>query len=109
MNNSYVPITGIGTASPPLVPLVPLVCTTDRMPCCKSTTTSGEWNFPNGSRVPIMNTATSFYRNRGDSGEVNLFRLNSDVMAPTGTFCCVVPDATGTNQTVCANIGEMCS
>ena len=54
-----------------------------------------------------MSIATSFYRNSGDSGEVNLFRLNSDVMEPTGKFCCVVLDATGLAQTVCTNIGEL--
>ena len=27
-------------------------------------------------------------------------------MSPTGMFCCIVPDATDTDQTVCANIGE---
>lgn len=32
-------------------------------------------------------------------------RLNTEVMMPTGLFCCEVPDATGTVQRVCANIG----
>ena len=78
------------------------------MPCCQGTNANGEWYFPNDyGQIPIMSTATSFYRNREDSGEVNLFRLNSDVMEPTGEFCCVVPDATGLVQTVCANIGEL--
>ena len=30
----------------------------------------------------------------------------SDVMSPTGLFCCEVPDATDTDQTLCVNIGE---
>ena len=101
-NNSNVLITDIGTTSQPLV------CTTDRMPCCRGVNANGEWLFPNnGSQVPLMSVATSFFRNREDSGEVNLFRLNSDVMAPTGKFCCEVPDATGTDNTVCAYIGEI--
>ena len=49
--------------------------------------------------------ATIFYRNREDDGTVNLIRVNNDVMMPTGKFCCVVPDGTSTNVTVCANIG----
>ena len=98
-NNSNILITDIGT---------PLVCTTDSIPCCRGANRNGEWLFPNnGGQVPTLNEATSFYRNRGDSGEVNLFRLNSDVMAPTGQFCCEVPDATGIDNTVCANIGEL--
>ena len=101
-NNSNVLITDIGTTSQPLV------CTTDRRPCCRGTNANGEWLFPNnGSHVPLMSVATSFFRNREDNGEVNLLRLNSDVMAPTGKFCCRVLDATSSDKTVCANIGEI--
>ena len=82
-----------------------LQCITDRRPCCKSSR-AGEWFFPDGGMVPVQGTATTFYRNRGDDGTVNLNRLSSDVMMPTGSFCCVVPDATGVDQTVCANIGN---
>ena len=69
---------------------------------------AGQWLFPDGSFVPVVGTATTFYRNRGpgDDGTVNLNRLNDDVMMPTGQFCCVVPDATGAVQTLCVNIGE---
>ena len=49
-------------------------------------------------------SSTKFYRNRGDSGEVSLNRP-SNVTSPFGLFCCEVPDATGTNQTLCVNIG----
>ena len=54
-----------------------------------------------------MSGATSFYENRSDSGVVNLIRLKSNVMAPTGEFCCMALDATGLVWTVCANIGEL--
>ena len=78
------------------------------MPCCRSVpNTAGEWFFPNGTMVPIKLTATTFYRNRGrDDGTVNLNRLSTNVMSPTGLFCCVVPDATGINQTVCISLGK---
>ena len=60
--------------------------------------------------VPVIgqgqDRATTFFRNRGDDGTVNLNRVNSDVMMPTGRFCCVVPDANGVDQRVCANIGN---
>ena len=31
----------------------------------------------------------------------------SNVESPTGQFCCEVPDATNTNQTLCVNIGTL--
>ena len=31
----------------------------------------------------------------------------SSVESPTGLFCCEVPDATNTNQTLCVDIGEL--
>ena len=76
------------------------------MSCCRSPNTAGEWYFPDGmEKVPIRDSATSFYRNRGD-GAVNLNRLNTGIMSPTGLYCCEVPDATDAPQRVCANIGE---
>ena len=79
-------------------------CITDKMPCCRGENI-GEWQFPNGTAVPLIGSATTFYRNRGSGdGAVNLNRLN-DVMMPTGRFCCVVPDATNTDVTMCAIIG----
>ena len=80
------------------------------MPCCRfHPNRAGEWFYPNGTVVEHQAYGTVIYRNRGyDDGTVNLNRAN-DVMSPTGLFCCVVPDATGTNQTVCANIGKLIS
>ena len=84
-----------------------LQCITDRRPCCSSQQNrAGEWLFPDGGMVPPVGSATSFYRNRGDDGTVNLNRLNDDVMMPTGQFRCVVPDATDTVMTLYANIGR---
>ena len=82
-----------------------LQCITDRRPCCAALPNRhGKWFFPDGSMVPgtFLGGVTSFFRNRGDDGTVNLNRLNSDVMMPTGRFCCVVPDATSTDVTLCA-------
>ena len=86
-----------------------LQCITDRMPCCVSPDRVGEWYFPDGGMVqPIESTPppSTFYKNRGDDGTVNLNRLNNDVMMPTGQYCCKVPDATGVNRTACAIICE---
>ena len=63
--------------------------------------------FPNATSVgPIGSNPAHFYRNRGDNGEVNLYRVSSDVISPTGRFCCQVPDDTNIDHTVCVNVGE---
>ena len=100
---SNILITEVGTSSIEQ----PVVCTTDRMPCCLADPQYGEWYFPDGGRVFYINAgAVAFHRNRDNNGNVNLLRVSSDVMSPTGNFCCVVPDATNMNQTVCVNLGE---
>ena len=84
-----------------------LQCITDKMPCCGTPPNrAGEWYFPDGTKVPIQGSATSFYRNRGDDGSVSLNRIDNNVMMPTGRFCCEVPDATNALQTVCATISK---
>ena len=110
-NNSFILITEIGRTntsqnSPPNSNNG-LQCVTDRMPCCASPLNrAGEWYFPGGGEVvPPLHGATTYYRNRGDDGTVNLNRLNRNVVMPTGQFCCVVPDATSTNVIVCTIIG----
>jgi hypothetical protein len=77
------------------------------MPCCETQGRAGEWLFPNGTTVPNQGLASSFYRNRGDDGTVNLNRLNTNIFMPTGLFCCVILDALNVVQWVCANIGEL--
>ena len=107
VNNSIVPITDITNSVNP----VPdanhvLQCITDRKPCCyTSPNRFGEWYFPDGTQVPVQGNSVTFYRNRGDDGAVNLNRVSYTIMSPTGLFCCVVPDATGVTQKLCANIG----
>ena len=107
-NNSHIIITDheIGqtntSASPPTND--GLQCITDRKPCCSNR--AGEWLFPDGRFVPRSGPDSTFYRNRGGDGTVNLNRVNNDVMMPTGKFCCMVPDATDAMVTVCVNIGR---
>ena len=82
-----------------------LQCVTDKRECCRWSRL-GEWYFPDGSRVPIENDATVFYRNRANNGIVNLNRFSDDIMSPTGQYCCQVPDNTTVNQKLCAYIGK---
>ena len=51
--------------------------------------------------------ATTFFRNRGGNGTVNLNRLNDSVTLPVGRYCCVVPDDTDVMIWACANICEL--
>ena len=105
-NNSVILITEIGQTNYYSMEGNALQCITDRRPCCATPYGYGQWYFPNYVQVQSYWYATSFYRNRGDDGTVNLNRFNDSVMMPTGRFCCVVPDATGVIQTLCANIGN---
>ena len=104
-NNSAILITEIGETN--TISNTGLQCLTDRRPCCASLPNrQGEWLFPDGvTPVPPQGVATTFYRNRGDDGTVNLNRLNTNVMMLTGQFCCEVPNASGVIQRVCANLG----
>ena len=103
-NNSVIIITVIGETN--TTSNTGLQCITDKRPCCQIGRT-GEWYFPDGAPVPVKGGATIFYRNRGGDGTVNLNRLSSNVMSPTGLFCCVVPDAADVTQKICAIIGEL--
>ena len=92
---------GSNTASPQSA----VVCTSDRMPCCKQQPQYGEWKFPGGGLVQSRSQQPSTYvRTRDDIGNVNLFRVTNAVISPTGRFCCEVENATGNNQTLCINI-----
>ena len=102
-NNSAIFISDIGNTENRLQ------CITDRMPCCITPDRVGEWYFPGGGMVqPIASTPTptTFFRDRGDDGTVNLNRVSNDVVMPTGQYCCEVLDATGVNRTACAIICE---
>ena len=101
-NHSAILITDIGTSLPHQ-----LVCTTDKIPCCQDSPQYGEWYFPDQTQVmEHSEESVTFYRNRDNNGNVNLFRVDNNVMSPTGRFCCVVEDASDTNQTHCIDIGE---
>lgn len=84
-----------------------LLCITDLLQCCRGNQigTLGEWLYPNGSLVQDKYSGDNFYRNRGNS-TVQLNHRNNDT-SPTGQFCCVVPDATFMNTSVCANIRKV--
>ena len=103
-NNSNLNITKIGLIADN--PNGALQCITDKNPCCASQDPRlGEWFLPDGRIVQEFPSSTSFYRKRGDDGEVFLNRP-SVTISPTGRFCCEVADYNDNNQTVCVNIGK---
>ena len=112
-NNSDVLITSIGT-NHTRRPREGLVCNTDYRPCCRHfpggglpSISQGEWYYPNGDQVRLLRDGDVFYRTRGENnGTLNLFRRETGVSSPIGSFCCEIPVANGTNQTLCVNIGE---
>ena len=113
-NNSVVNLTAIGTDSANANSEA-LQCITDLRPCCRqeyidgieSQMLTGEWYYPNGSRVHGAEIVAPFFRNRGlNDGTVNLLRVNTEVMSPAGRYCCEIPNIAGVNQTLCAGIGE---
>ena len=101
-NNSQINTRSIG-----LSPNSSLQCITNRNPCCLTQDPRlGEWYLPNGELVQGANSTTAFYRSRGDNGDVSLNRP-SEVVSPTGKFCCQVPNAADINQTLCVIIGRI--
>ena len=105
-NNSLIPITEIGETN--TTSNTGLQCITDKRPCCQNMSNrAGEWYFPDGNTVPgPLGNPTTFYRNRGDDGTVNLNRVNTRVMSPTGLFCCKVPSTLEPNVIACVYTGE---
>ena len=98
-SNSNIIITDIGTSSQHQLEVIH---TTDRIPCCQDPPQHGEWIFPDGTLVTEQ--STTIRRNRDNNGKVTLYRVSSEVMSPTGRFCCSIEDATATNQILCANV-----
>ena len=98
-NNSMISISDIGEGDDALL------CITDLKKCCRrnqtlsSFGTLGDWFYPDGVRIV---SDDMFYRNRNHS-VVHLHR-REDTTAPTGQFCCKVPDATYKVVTICIDV-----
>ena len=99
--NSNIPIIDIGEGD-----CGALLCYTDLIECCRDNgtqlNTQGQWIYPNGSTVGAMSDGQDFYVDRGSS----VVRLNRrrNATSTTGMFCCVIPDATFRDKTICTNV-----
>ena len=94
-------ISDIGTSATP----DGLICTSNRKPCCHKDI--GGWYFVNGSRFQEIASQSlppmTFYERKSE-GNISLYRVNDDVIAPTGQFCCKVTDDTDANHTLCVHM-----
>ena len=100
-NNSYVSFWHIGTSGSDR-----LYCFTDKTDCCNAGTQKfGDWYLPNGSRIlgayEYSNAINKFVRSRGFR-RIGLYRHHRPQQR--GRFWCQIPDSSGTNQTLFANI-----
>ena len=91
-NNSLVTLEDIGEWDDALL------CRTDQPVCCRHpyAPTSGNWFFPNGTRLRSLWTQWHFYRDRGQM-LVNMHRRRGGV---NGIYHCEIPDATNVTQTL---------
>lgn len=73
--------------------------------CCKEERI-GECYYPDGTPVDVKAANDPLYRNRG----LQLIRLNNrqqpstGLPAPSGLYCCSIPDPIGELQDVCVSI-----
>ena len=91
-NNSLVKLKDIGEGDDALL------CVTDLTACCKPphSDTTGNWFFPNGTRVPSSGAQSDFHRTRGQM----VVRLHRKRGGATGIYSCEIPDAMSVTQTI---------
>ena len=95
-NNSNVILEDIGEGGDALL------CITNQTACCQTSYfgvvrhTSGNWFFPNGTRVPSGVSEWNFYRNRGQM----MVRMNRRRGGVEGIYRCEIPDTLGFTQTI---------
>ena len=92
-NNSLVTLEDIGDED------AALLCMTNLATCCRppySTSGSGNWYFPNETRVPSTSWNWDFYRSRGQMSVcLNRWRGGVD-----GIYHCEINDSTNALQTI---------
>ena len=91
-NNSVVILEDIGEGDDDV-----LLCITNQTACCRPPFTySGNWFFPNGTRVPSTGRQWEFYRTRGQM----VVRMNRRRGGVEGIYRCEIPDTFGFIQTL---------
>ena len=79
-----------------------LICTTENENCCTGLNRAGQFQYPDGTEVPIRSRRRGFYRNRG----CKMIRLHrrEGVTGPTGAYRCMIPGNDGTMVTKTINV-----
>ena len=75
-----------------------LLCVTDLTTCCRPpySNTTGNWFFPNGTRVPSSGAQWDFHRTTGQSVKLLHRRRGGE----DGIYSCEIPDAVNVTQTI---------
>ena len=76
-----------------------LLCVTNLTACCKTpytTSAIGDWFFPNGTRVPAINSQWDMYRNRGEM-VVRMYRKRD---GEEGIYRCDIPNSMNITQSI---------
>ena len=73
-----------------------LRCRTDLTSCCKPPNASGNWFYPDKSRIPKEQNTQDFYRDRG-AMVVLMHRKRGGV---DGIYSCKIPDSLNVPQTI---------
>ena len=73
-----------------------LLCVTNLMNCCEAPNASGNWFFPNETRLPSNGKQWDFHRTRGQMMVV-LQRRRGGV---NGIYRCEIPDSNNVIQTI---------
>ena len=80
-----------------------LLCFTNKLDCCDTKPNrSGEWYFPNGSRVKTNVEKNTMYRDRGPSVVHLNLRRSSTFIA--GVFHCEILNISGKNHSIYVGI-----
>ena len=92
-NNSLVTLEDIGDSDD-----AALLCVTDLTACCRlpASNATGNWHFPNRTRVPSSGNQWDFHRTRGQM----VVRLHRRRSGATGIYSCEIPDAMNVLQTI---------
>ena len=84
-----------------------LLCVTNLTAWCTplNGSASGNWFFPNGTRIPSDNRQWEFYRTRGEM-MVHLQRRRG---GEEGIYRCKIPDSTDVTQTMYIGVYTACT
>ena len=83
-----------------------LLCVTNLSACCqRNRSASGNWFFPNKSKIFSTGHQTDFYRSRGHM----VVRMNRRRDGEEGIYRCEIPDSTDVIQTIYIGVYTACS